>query len=271
MNLCRLFAVFMLGCLRFASSVLSVPKETNSPPVQANFASLSSNVDQSVQHKIQLPSHPVVDGKIGVTNRPSGSIKISQKEKLVITIERTSNSTSDTSSENPQCSKGASLEGQTCVAKGALETLLSVADELKRYLGGQNGSVQDQATLVTIPLSEATASTVPPGIDTKLYRPEHSGCDVQRCRPPSCACSSELPPGGLAVKDTPQLVMLTFNHTVHEGNIPFFYKLFGGAHKKNKATGCDISATFFVSADIDYVFMNDFYFVGNEIALQSIR
>ncbi|KAG0410534.1 hypothetical protein HPB47_012340 [Ixodes persulcatus] len=123
----------------------------------------------------------------------------------------------------------------------------------------------DEATLGTGAQLRATASTVPPGIDTKLYRPEHSGCDVQRCRPPSCACSSELPPGGLAVKDTPQLVMLTFNHTVHEGNIPFFYKLFGGAHKKNKATGCDISATFFVSADIDYVFMNDFYFVGNEI------
>ncbi|CAN7994965.1 unnamed protein product [Ixodes pacificus] len=270
MNLCKLFAVLILGCLRFSSSVPSVPKETNSPPAKVNFASLSSNVDQSVQHKIQLPSHPVVDGKTGVTNSSSGSIKISQKEKLVITVERTSNSTSEASSDNPQCSKGASLEGQRCVAKGALETLLSVADELKRYLGGQNGSVHDQAMLVTTQVPEATPSTVPPRINTKLYRPEHSGCDVQRCRPPSCTCSSELPPGGLAVKDTPQLVMLTFNHTVHEGNIPFFYKLFGGAHKKNNATGCDISVTFFVSADIDYVFMNEFYFVGNEIALQSI-
>uniref|UniRef100_V5I5G9 Putative peritrophic membrane chitin binding protein n=1 Tax=Ixodes ricinus TaxID=34613 RepID=V5I5G9_IXORI len=263
MNLCRLYAVLLLGCLRFAASLPPVPRETNSPSVEVNFASLPSNVDQSVQHKNILLSHTVEAGDNGATNGPSGPIKTSQKEKLVITIERTSNGTLQTSPGGPQCSEGTSPEGQKCMAKGALETLLSVADELRKYLGNQNGSLRDQTTLVT-------TSTVPPKIDTELYKPEHSGCDVQRCTPPNCTCSGEQPPGGLAVKDTPQLVMLTFNHTVHRGNMPFFTKLLGGTHRRNKATGCDISVTFFVSADVDYKLMNELYYLGNEIALHTI-
>uniref|UniRef100_V5GJZ0 Putative peritrophic membrane chitin binding protein n=1 Tax=Ixodes ricinus TaxID=34613 RepID=V5GJZ0_IXORI len=263
MNLCGLYAVLLLGCLRLAASLPPVRRETDSPPVEVNFASLPSNSDQSVQHKNNLPSYPLVAGDTGATNGPSGPIKTSQKEKLVITVERTSNSTLQTSPSGPQCSEGTSPEGQKCVAKRAVETLQSVVDELRRYLGDQNGSLRNQTTLVT-------TSPVPPKIGTKLYKPELSGCDVQRCRPPSCACSGELPPGGLKVKDTPQLVMLTFNHTIHRGNMPFFYKLLSGADRRNKATGCDVLVTFFVSADVDYQLANELYFVGHEIALHTI-
>ncbi|XP_029844914.3 chitin deacetylase 7-like [Ixodes scapularis] len=270
MNLCRLFAVLLLGCLRFAASLPPVLKEIHLPNVEVSFASLPSNSDPSVQDKNKLPSHPVVVGDTGATNGPSGPINTSQKEKLVITVERTSNSTLQISQGGPQCSEGTSPEGKKCVAKGALETLLSVADELKRYLGDQTGSPRDQTTLVTTETPAGTTSTVPPKIDTKLYRPEHSGCDVHRCRSPNCACSGELPPGGLTIQDTPQFVMLTFNHTVHRGNMPFFNKLLGGSHNRNKATGCDVLATFFVSADVDYKLMNDLYLMGNEIALHTI-
>ncbi|KAG0409904.1 hypothetical protein HPB47_012976 [Ixodes persulcatus] len=82
---------------------------------------------------------------------------------------------------------------------------------------------------------------------------------------------SEKPPGGLSVADMPQFVMLTFDDAVTEQNMQFYQELLGGLKRKNKASGCGIAATFFVSAEyLDYPSVNELYRGGNEIALHSI-
>ncbi|CAN7944141.1 unnamed protein product [Ixodes hexagonus] len=271
MQLRNFCAVLLLGCIGFAASVPSVPTERNTAPVKEHIESSPSPSSHSTEYnnKQQSPSSVSV-GASGVTTQSGGSLKVSRKERLVITVEKTS----DGAPGDPKCPEGTGSEGQKCAEKGALETLLSVVEDLKKYLGENQAGVatslvsatQDPTRLLPV----GTTLPVPAKVDTKLYRPDQTGCDVQKCKPPGCACSGEVPPGGLAVKDMPQFVMLTFDYTVHEGNLPFFYKLLGGSNKKHKATGCNVAATFFVTSDIDYVLVNELYAAGNEIALHSV-
>lgn len=96
-------------------------------------------------------------------------------------------------------------------------------------------------------------------------------CNIDNCRPPNCTCSSTLPPPGIAVKEMPQFVMLAFNDAVNNGNMRFYRELLKDLKRKNKASGCAIAATFFVSAEyLDYSLVNELFSDGNEIALHSI-
>ncbi|CAN8025800.1 unnamed protein product [Ixodes persulcatus] len=97
-------------------------------------------------------------------------------------------------------------------------------------------------------------------------------CDVRTCDAnPNCSCISMKPPAGLTMDTMPQFVMLTFDDAVNEGNIHFYRELLGSGKRKNKATGCDITATFFVSAEyLNYQYVHELYTRRNEIASHSI-
>ncbi|KAK8761279.1 hypothetical protein V5799_027458 [Amblyomma americanum] len=99
-----------------------------------------------------------------------------------------------------------------------------------------------------------------------------AGCDDNVCRPPHCACAGDLPPAGLLKDKAPQFVMLMFDGVVNVVNMKFYRELLEGARRKNRANGCGIAATFFVSHEyLDYAAVNELHSWGNEIALHSIR
>lgn len=69
----------------------------------------------------------------------------------------------------------------------------------------------------------------------------------------------------------PQFVMLTFDDAVNDINMDFYRELLAPGMRRNKAHGCNIAATFFVSADyLNYQHVYELYQAGSEIALHSI-
>lgn len=82
---------------------------------------------------------------------------------------------------------------------------------------------------------------------------------------------STQPPGNLSVENMPQFVMLTFDDAVNDQNMGLYRELLDPGRRRNRATGCNIAATFFVSAGYtDYSFVHELHSVGSEIALHSI-
>ncbi|XP_047539164.1 chitin deacetylase 8-like [Vanessa atalanta] len=93
-------------------------------------------------------------------------------------------------------------------------------------------------------------------------------CDEDICKLPMCRCSSVNIPGGLAPRDTPQFVTLTFDDAVTVSNIATYRSLLYNRKNKNN---CPIGTTFFVSHEYtDYTIVNELYNRGFEIALHSI-
>ncbi|KAK8761278.1 hypothetical protein V5799_027457 [Amblyomma americanum] len=116
----------------------------------------------------------------------------------------------------------------------------------------------------TNPTSQASTTAAP-------ARGLYAGCDDNVCKRPDCVCARDLPPAGLRNDQMPQFVMLSFDGAVNVVNMKFYRELLEGARRKNKANGCGIAATFFVSHEyLDYVAVNELYSWGNEIALHSI-
>ncbi|KAK8761272.1 hypothetical protein V5799_027460 [Amblyomma americanum] len=69
----------------------------------------------------------------------------------------------------------------------------------------------------------------------------------------------------------PQFVMLTFDDAVNEQNMDFYRELLAPGRRRNRANGCNVAATFFVSAGYtDYSFVHELHSAGSEIALHSI-
>ncbi|CAN7989544.1 unnamed protein product, partial [Ixodes hexagonus] len=134
----------------------------------------------------------------------------------------------------------------------------------KTTLGDAEITTTENGINIRLPIPTATQVT-----ETETNKLE---CSIDNCKPPQCTCMSQSPPAGLRVEDIPQFVVLTFDGAVNASNMPFYRELLGGLKRRNKASGCAIAATFFVSADRqDYVLVNELYAEGNEIALHSIR
>lgn len=105
---------------------------------------------------------------------------------------------------------------------------------------------------------------------SKLKGELEGPCMQERnCSLPACSCATTRPPGALSLKETPQLVMITFDDAVTQYDYDvIFSRLFN--NKKNP-NGCPISATFFVSHKYtDYVLANKLWTEGHEIASHSI-
>ncbi|XP_077547167.1 chitin deacetylase 8-like [Haemaphysalis longicornis] len=101
---------------------------------------------------------------------------------------------------------------------------------------------------------------------------EAAKCDPKECRPEdNCLCMSRQPPGNLSVEKMPQFVMLTFDDHVNAENMYFYRRLLEPGRRKNRASGCNVAATFFVSAvRTDFSYVHELHSAGNEIALHSI-
>lgn len=97
-------------------------------------------------------------------------------------------------------------------------------------------------------------------------------CDQSECRTrDNCACMDTRPPGNLSASRMPQFVMLTFDDAINERNIDFYRQLLDPGKRLNRANGCNVAATFFVSAGFtDYSLVHELHSVGSEIAIHSI-
>lgn len=97
-------------------------------------------------------------------------------------------------------------------------------------------------------------------------------CNPSECRSrENCACISTQPPGNLNASVMPQFVMLTFDDAINEGNMAFYRQLLDPGKRRNRANGCNMAATFFVSAGYtDYSLVHELHSVGSEIAIHSI-
>lgn len=71
------------------------------------------------------------------------------------------------------------------------------------------------------------------------------------------------------MKETPQIVLLTFDDAINDLNIPIYEDLFEKGRKN--PNGCPITATFYVSHEwTDYSQVQNMYAVGHEMASHTI-
>ncbi|XP_042146904.1 chitin deacetylase 8 isoform X2 [Ixodes scapularis] len=97
-------------------------------------------------------------------------------------------------------------------------------------------------------------------------------CGPETCKArDNCLCATTRPPNNLTVTEMPQFVTLSFDGAVNWGNMPFYRDLLAPTKRKNKRSGCNIGATFFVSHEyVDYPSVHELHHNGHEIALRSI-
>lgn len=103
-------------------------------------------------------------------------------------------------------------------------------------------------------------------------RPAATVCDESKCRLPDCFCSpnGKKPPGGLAPKDVPQFVVLTFDDAVNGRTLPDYLELFKTVKYRNP-NGCPVKGTFFVSHEwTNYDSVQWLFQQGMELASNSI-
>jgi len=94
-------------------------------------------------------------------------------------------------------------------------------------------------------------------------------CTKAKCKLPDCRCGSAEIPGNLSVRNTPQLVVLTFDDSVNDLNKQLYQDIFHTSRKN--PNGCPIAATFYVSHEwTDYGLVQSLYSDGHEIASHSI-
>lgn len=93
-------------------------------------------------------------------------------------------------------------------------------------------------------------------------------CNPATCVLPNCRCSSLDIPRGLAVENTPQFVLLTFDDAINPLNAAYYRRAF--TDRKNR-DGCPVATTLFVSHEFtDYSLVHELYANGHEVALHSI-
>ncbi|CAN7986912.1 unnamed protein product [Ixodes hexagonus] len=97
-------------------------------------------------------------------------------------------------------------------------------------------------------------------------------CEPEECKgSDNCVCASTLPPSNLTVSEMPQFVTLAFDGAVNSANMPFYRELLAPTKRKNKRSGCNIRATFFLNYEyVDYPSVHELHHNGHEIALRSI-
>jgi len=88
-------------------------------------------------------------------------------------------------------------------------------------------------------------------------------CDPNVCKPPSCTCASQLPPGGINPKDAPQFVILSYDDAVNDSTFPILKNMYKGLAHSN---GCPVVATHFVqNVYTNYHQVQQLYAQGDEV------
>lgn len=93
-------------------------------------------------------------------------------------------------------------------------------------------------------------------------------CNSRNCVLPDCHCAGADIPGGMQAKDTPQIVLITFDDAVNDLNYELYAEIFDDRRNPN---GCPILGTFYVSHEwTDYGMVQSLYSKGHEMASHSI-
>ncbi|KAL0080685.1 hypothetical protein J3Q64DRAFT_1705650 [Phycomyces blakesleeanus] len=88
-------------------------------------------------------------------------------------------------------------------------------------------------------------------------------CDPTTCKLPTCLCASQSPPNGLAAKDVPQFVTITFDDSVQPSLLATANQLLD---VKNP-NGCGAKGSWYVSMEYtDFSLVQQWYANGNEVA-----
>ncbi|XP_070396423.1 chitin deacetylase 8-like [Dermacentor albipictus] len=170
----------------------------------------------------------------------------------------------------------ASTSNATAATTGAVSTQGSTATVSRTTPSASTsnataGAVSTQGSTATVPLTTPSTSTASAISNTTAALDLAAGCNEAVCSRPHCACATDKPPAGLRPDQVPQFVTLTFDDAVTVTNMAFYRELLQGSARKNKANGCGIAATFFVSHEYtDYTAVNELHSWGNEIAVHSI-
>ncbi|XP_033226362.1 uncharacterized protein LOC117178918 [Belonocnema kinseyi] len=94
-------------------------------------------------------------------------------------------------------------------------------------------------------------------------------CRKDVCLIPDCACGGADIPDGIPAKETPQIVLITFDDAVNDLNKQLYIDLFEKGRKN--PNGCPISATFYVSHEwTDYSQVQNLYADGHELASHTV-
>lgn len=93
-------------------------------------------------------------------------------------------------------------------------------------------------------------------------------CNSRNCVLPDCHCAGADIPGGMQARDTPQIVLITFDDAVNDLNYELYSEIFDDRRNPN---GCPILGTFYVSHEwTDYGMVQTLYSKGHEMASHSI-
>jgi peptidoglycan/xylan/chitin deacetylase (PgdA/CDA1 family) len=88
------------------------------------------------------------------------------------------------------------------------------------------------------------------------------------CTPPDCVCASVQPPGGLRATNTPQIILITFDDSVHTASYAVCQQILTNRFNPN---GTPIQATFYVQSKwSDYRLVQQLYAQGHEIAIHTM-
>ncbi|OTF69346.1 hypothetical protein BLA29_007758, partial [Euroglyphus maynei] len=94
-------------------------------------------------------------------------------------------------------------------------------------------------------------------------------CSENLCKLPDCFCGGTEIPGGLSVKEIPQLVLISFDDAVNDINWNIYEEILNSG--RSNPNGCPIKATFYVSHEwTDYSQVQTLYSRGHEIASHSV-
>ncbi|XP_014674161.1 PREDICTED: uncharacterized protein LOC106814358 [Priapulus caudatus] len=139
----------------------------------------------------------------------------------------------------------------------------SMVSSLRRRTNKSNTSSSESAKRKE---SHGAVATDPEMDATEALLPCQQGVN---CTLPDCYCGGTRIPGGLPLRSTPQLVMITFDDavTLHDYN-----NVFKPLFTRTNPNGCPIRGTFYVSHQYtDYTLVNKLWVEGHEIASHSIR
>ncbi|XP_022243245.1 uncharacterized protein LOC106460759 [Limulus polyphemus] len=93
-------------------------------------------------------------------------------------------------------------------------------------------------------------------------------CNPSTCLVPDCRCGGTDIPNGLPVRETPQVILLTFDDAINDLNFDLYKEIFTG---RNNPNGCPILGTFYVSHEwTDYGQVQTLYSLGHEMASHTI-
>ncbi len=104
-------------------------------------------------------------------------------------------------------------------------------------------------------------------------QPEYS-CDPAACTLPDCLCASTQPPGGLALFEVPQFVLVTFDDCIQTNNEADIRPMLAGVRNPN---GAPINVTYFLSLEgcarddtTEAAVVLDRISAGDEIAVHTV-